>query len=221
MWQLTKRIKGKSDNNATKIKISGRQSIDDNDRANCIANISEKSHQITSDFKHANDTEVKSTVSAFNVFSRLNCQLPQIEFAEVQQIIRALKPFKAPGIDAIQTILLKNLPISAIAWLADLFNKCFSLTYWPQNFKTAKVIPILKAGKPATDPSSYQPISLLNATGKLLEKLVHFRLIKFIEEKNLLPNFQFGFRKGHSTVYQAAKIKQFIERKKSATNQPD
>lgn len=33
MWQLSKRIKGTTENNATKVKISGRQSIDDTDRA--------------------------------------------------------------------------------------------------------------------------------------------------------------------------------------------
>lgn len=98
--------------------------------------------------------------------------------------------------------------------MTNTFNKCFSLSYWPKNFKIAKVIPILKAGKPPTDATSYRPISLLNATGKLLEKLVQTRLIKYIEEKNLLPDFQFGFRKGHSTVHQAAKIKQFIQQNK-------
>lgn len=99
-------------------------------------------------------------------------------------------------------------------WLTKIFNKCFSSSYWPKNFKIAKVIPILKAGKPSIEASSYRPISLLSATGKLLEKVLQKRLINVIEEKNLLPNFQFGFRRGHSTVHQAARIKRFIQRNK-------
>lgn len=199
VWQLTKRIRGKTDNDATKIKIAGHQSIDDTDRANSVAKIFEKSHSITANYKHDNDKEVRSSVNAFQFFSRLYCQPPQIELTEMQQTIRSLKPFKAPGLDSIQNVLLKHLPHSAIAWLTHTFNKCFSLSYWPQSFKIAKVIPILKAGKPATDATSYRQISLLSAVGKLLEKLVNTRLVNFIEEKNLLPQFQFGFRKGHST----------------------
>lgn len=218
MWQLTKRMRGKSDNNATKIKIEGRPTIDDNDRANFVAKIFEKSHLITKSYKHDIDTEVKNTVNSFNLFSFFNCKPPQINCNEVQQIIRSLKPFKAPGVDSIQNVLLKNLPIAAISWLTTAFNKCFGLSYWPLNFKIAKVIPILKAGKSPMDATGYRPISLLNATGKLLEKLVQTRLIGYIEERGLLPNFQFGFRRGHSTVHQAAKIKQFIQQNKRGKN---
>lgn len=214
MWQLTKRMRGKSDNNATKIKIEGQLTIDDNDRANVVAKTFEKSHQITFNYKHENDAVVRSTVNSFQMFSYLNCHPPQIKFDDVQKIIRSLKPFKAPGIDSIQNVLLKNLPNATISWLTNIFNICFKLSYWPKKFKIAKVIPILKAGKPPTDATSYRPISLLSATGKLFERLVCARLIKFIEEKNLLPSFQFGFRRGHSTIHQAVKIKQFIQRNK-------
>lgn len=124
------------------------------------------------------------------MFSCLHSPPPQIEFAELQHIICSLKPFKAPGLDDIQNVLLKNLPSTAIDWLTQTFNKCFSLSYWPK--------------------------SLQNAIGKLLEKLVYIRLINIIEEKNLLPRFQFGFRKGHSTIHQAARIKQFIQQNKNA-----
>lgn len=89
-------------------------------------------------------------------------------------------------------------------------NTCIKLSYWPITFRIAKVIPILKSGKPPSDPHSYRPISLLNTLGKILEKVVQRRLIDFIEEKNLLPECQFGFRKGHSTTHQAMRIKRFI-----------
>lgn len=216
MWQITKRLKGKTDNNASKINISGRLAVDDTDRANCVAEIFEKSHSLTSKLKDPNDKEVKNTVNSFYSFSRFTNQTKPIECNELQAIIRSLKPFKAPGLDGIQNILLKNLPSSAIAWLTHTFNKCLSLSYWPKSFKMAKVIPILKAGKNPSEASSYRPISLLNAVGKLLEKIIYVRLVKFIEDKNLLPNFQFGFRKGHSTVHQAAKIKQFIKRNRKS-----
>lgn len=54
-----------------------------------------------------------------------------------------------------------------------------------------------------------------NAFGKVLERIVYNFLIAFIEEKNLLPPTQFGFRKGHSTIHQAMRIKQFVTRNRS------
>lgn len=46
MWQITKRSRGKTDDNATKIKIDGRPTISDSDRANFVAKIFEKSQPI-------------------------------------------------------------------------------------------------------------------------------------------------------------------------------
>lgn len=76
LWQLTKRIRDKSENNATKISINGHQTIDDTDRANHVAKIFEKSYQITINNKHEEDVGVKHTVNAFQMFSYLNCQPP-------------------------------------------------------------------------------------------------------------------------------------------------
>lgn len=141
---------------------------------------------------------------------RIECQAPVISKDEIIQILRNLKPFKSPGSDTIQNILLKNLPSNSIEWLTRTINACIKFNYWPTSFKFAKVIPILKSGKSPSDANSYRPISLLNAIGKILEKVIYRRLIECIEINCLLPDFQFGFRRGHSTVHQAMRIKKFI-----------
>jgi hypothetical protein len=56
----------------------------------------------------------------------------------------------------------------------------------------AKVIAILKPGKPANEASSYRPISLLSVCHKFLEKLIYNRISPIIEEH--LPIEQAGFR---------------------------
>lgn len=63
----------------------------------------------------------------------------------------------------------------------------------------------------AIDPRRYRPISLLNAVGKILEKIVYTHLLNFVEEKRLLPEYQFGFRRGHSTTHQAMQIKSLMQ----------
>jgi len=50
-----------------------------------------------------------------------------------------------------------------------------------------------------SQPSNYRPISLLSIFDKLLEKLMFNRLISYLERDSILSNYQFGFRKNHST----------------------
>jgi len=57
---------------------------------------------------------------------------------------------------------------------------------------------VFKKGK--TDlMSNYRPISLLCVFHKLLEKIVNTRLYSFLSSNNILYEYQFGFRKFHSS----------------------
>lgn len=213
LWDISKKLKGKTDSAVNKMKIPHKPIYDDADKANCLATIFRESHTITHAYSSSNDQIVQSTINAFKTFSVSSSPNAVLE-DEIINIIKSLKPFKSPGPDKIQNILLKHLPNIAISWFTAMLNKCITLSYWPASFKTAKVIPILKAGKTATEPKSYRPISLLNTMGKILEKIIYKRLVSIVEEKNLLPNYQFGFRRGHSTIHQAARIKQHIQENK-------
>ena len=70
---------------------------------------------------------------------------------------------------------------------------------FPETWKEAIVVPILKKGDP-TDPKNYRPVSCLAAASKVLEKAVCTQLTKFVEVHGLLPNSQHGFRAGRSTM---------------------
>jgi len=61
------------------------------------------------------------------------------------------------------------MPKKAIVKLTYLYNAAFILKYVPSYWKTAEVIMIVKLGKPATEATSYRPISLLAVPSKLLE----------------------------------------------------
>ena len=63
----------------------------------------------------------------------------------------------------------------------------------------AKVIAVYKKGK-RYEANNYRPISLLSIFGKLLEKLLCRRVMKFLNVNNMLFQFQYGFRKLHSTT---------------------
>lgn len=151
LWNLSKRFRGKNDSHLDKIKIDGVQSFNDTDKANCLANIFEKSHTLTTNYSHPNNSTIRNTINAFKTFSSIPCTTPNITVNEVENIVKALKPFKSAGPDMIQNILLKNLPIAAIEWLTEVINKCIQSSHWPASFKAAKVIPIL--GGKTTDRS--------------------------------------------------------------------
>ncbi|KAL1447444.1 hypothetical protein WDU94_005421 [Cyamophila willieti] len=70
---------------------------------------------------------------------------------------------------------------------------------FPAIWKTAKVVLLLKPGKPNLVASSYRPLCLLDTFGKFLESLITRRLNQALGEHGL-SEFQFGFRPGRSTV---------------------
>ena len=75
----------------------------------------------------------------------------------------------------------------------------------PDVLKVSKVTPVDKGGE-VMDPSNFRPISTLSALTQIFEKLVYKLLINYIEKHDLLFQFQFGLRKGHSTAQAVSEI---------------
>ena len=116
---------------------------------------------------------------------------------EVLKIVSCLKN-KSPGHDNIGSKLLKLIINEIVDVLVHIFNLSFSSGIVPPALKLAKVIPIHKKG--ATDqPGNYRPISLLSIFEKIMEKLMHYRLSKFLSSQNILYKYQYGFRSHYST----------------------
>ena len=63
-----------------------------------------------------------------------------------------------------------------------------------------------KTGKPAHDVTSYRPISLLPIPSKVFERLLLKRLQSDVGLSLLIPDYQFGFRPGHSPIQQAHRV---------------
>ena len=78
--------------------------------------------------------------------------------------------------------------------------------------KLAEICPIFKKGD-FDNCGNYRPISLLSNLGKILEKVMHTRLSKFLENNNILFEKQFGFRKKHSTNHALVDIVEQIKKK--------
>ena len=68
---------------------------------------------------------------------------------------------------------------------------------FPQALKIARVVPIFKSGK-KTDVSNYRPISLLATFSKIYEKVMHARIVDFLEKNSSIYERNDGFRAGRS-----------------------
>ena len=51
-----------------------------------------------------------------------------------------------------------------------------------------------------TDPINFRPISTLSTFTQIFKKIIYKQLISYIEKQKILFQFQFSFRKGHSTT---------------------
>ena len=118
---------------------------------------------------------------------------------EIRGQRKRLNNKKSSGPDAISNFLLKKLPPVFDRILTVVINNCLNNCYFPRPWKRSKLIPIRKKGA-ADTPPDFRPISLLDNMGKILEAVVLDRLKDDIEEHQIVPEHQFGFRPGHSTV---------------------
>lgn len=119
--------------------------------------------------------------------------------SQVLTIIDANKKVST-GSDNIPVILLQWASHLIAKLLANIFNGLVELGVYPDDLKIAKVTPLHKNGD-KSDVDNFRPISVLTQINKVFEKLIHVRLMDFINQHKILKNYQFGFRKGHNTAH--------------------
>ena len=79
--------------------------------------------------------------------------------------------------------MLIHLPHKWLKLLHCIYQKCYEEGIVPTIWKQSLIIPILKQGKPRTEPSNYRPISFTSQIGKVLEKMVLSRLAHYCEKQ--------------------------------------
>lgn len=125
---------------------------------------------------------------------------------ELKLAIETLKPKKAPGPDMITPKIAQLYYKTNSEEMLHAFNNCLKRGIFPPIWKEAKLVLLEKPKKENETETSYRPICLISVIGKLLEKLVVQRLQVEIEDKRLIHENQFGFRKGRSTIDALKKV---------------
>ena len=118
---------------------------------------------------------------------------------EVFKIMLGLKNSKSTGMDYINTWVIKLVAREILPAVTHIVNISIAKQEFPQSWKIAKVVPLLKKGDPL-QPKNYRPVSLLPIFSKILERAIFTQLINYLEGNNLLNPNHHGCRQGHNTA---------------------
>lgn len=120
----------------------------------------------------------------------------------LQELESAIKdtPSTAPGSDSFTYKIIQNLPQSAKIILLKIYNDWWLKSSYVDQLKDIIICLILKPNKDPDLPSSYRPISLMSCLMKTFERMIKTRLEWYLENKSLLPETQYGFRRGQGTI---------------------
>ena len=113
---------------------------------------------------------------------------------EVIKITNELANKTSAGYDNISVSIIKKVIPYLAGPLSELINKSFETGIVPERLKIARVCPVFKSGD-SSDFTNYRPISVLPSLSKIFEKIVHNRLMTYLDKHSILITNQFGFRR--------------------------
>ena len=131
---------------------------------------------------------------------------------EVLNAIKRTKKGKAMGCDDIPFEVLCNN--ESVDFMVSLFNVCFDSGNFPFCWKQGIIVPIPKGSTDNRDPLSYRGITLACTSYKLFCNIINQRLSEWVEDNNMLPEEQNGFRKNRSCIDHLGSLTSIIETRK-------
>jgi hypothetical protein len=195
-WHITKQFLGKYSHDSI-------PPISDPLTDNTLFTSTEKADAFNTAFSSFSNIDTSNATVPNHVHKKTDSSLTEIivEVQEVEDILLSLDTSKASGPDSISAKMLKVSAKAIAPSLTRLISMSLRSKIVPQGWKDANVTPIFKKGNKSIC-SNYRPISLLNITAKICEKLIFRHLFNYIRDNNLITSHQSGFMPGDSTVNQ-------------------
>ena len=120
---------------------------------------------------------------------------------DIKKQIKNMPSNAAPGLDGITPKILKACAETISYPIYLLWKKSTDSGQIPDLCKKSAVIPIFKNGKKDL-AKNYRPVSLTSHVIKIFERIIKNQVVEFLEQNNLLKNFQHGFRKNRNCLTQ-------------------
>lgn len=134
----------------------------------------------------------------------------EIDFQEVQKIVKELPSGKSAGEDGFVYEVFKVAFTKIGPCIVNLFNKIMLCGEFPTGWACGLLCTLHKKGS-RKDPNNYRGISLLPALSKIFSKVLNNRLVKFAEMYKLQHEEQAAYRKGYSTIDQIFVLQSLIQ----------
>ena len=132
-----------------------------------------------------------------------------VSLNDVKESIMSMPSNKSPGPDKITIRIIKeSLPV-ILGPLTDIINSTFHTSIFPESWKVAEILPLLKEGDHEI-PANNRPLSMLNVLSKVCEKLALKQFSNFLNRTGRLSNHQSGNKKHHSTETLNIMISDFL-----------
>lgn len=195
LWEVIKKVNGSNklvDHSMCLISSYNYQQQTVNDINNYFANVGKTLAEVHQVYPLTPVTDVPVS------FSLKSLALMPTDDTEVFNIISSLKENTAVGIDFISANIVKRYHHLLIPSITHICNLAMSTGTFPNAFKTALIKPIYKGGLKDC-VSNYRPISILPTLSKILERIMNYRLLNYLEVNDLLAQNQYGFRRHRST----------------------
>ena len=91
-------------------------------------------------------------------------------------------------------VVLKNFEPEIFYIPAELFNKCFKESCFPNYWKVSSMVPVFKNVGERSKAKNYHLVNLLSVVSKVFEKLANNRIVDHLEKCGLFSDFQLVFR---------------------------
>jgi len=116
----------------------------------------------------------------------------KIKIEKIKEIIESVNVNGSWGPDLLD-YSIKLIPDSDLERLLEIFEKIMRGDFYPDMWKNYSVILLPKPGG-----RDFRPIALASCLLKILKRIIKKRLERFLELDYLIPDAQYGFRKGRS-----------------------
>ena len=129
---------------------------------------------------------------------------------EVRIALKQINYVKAPGLDGIPVELLQHGGENKLSSIHNMFTLSWKETPIPQDWVDGILVSIFKGKESKSECDHSRNITLLEAVGKVLARLLLDRLMEYICPK-VIPETQCGFRSGRGAadmIYSARQIQE-------------
>lgn len=118
---------------------------------------------------------------------------------EIAAMLKSHSSFShSSGPDNISPFCISNSLSLIVSHLTTFFNYSILFSYFPNEWKKAYIRPLAKVNPPRL-LSDTRPIANLSELSKLLERIIHEQIVKFLDLNNILDPVQSTYRTGYST----------------------